>query len=316
MARKSIICSTADGGLGLKDFRLLGQASRPAALVSIIEDRCCKAFFLLKYFCGSQLATLRPEWRVLRENLTPSAPQPTQLYSRLLELFRSFSSLNSFTFSTRAFYSLLVRKFSTVPILPRQWASFVLRQFSLVTHWSLVRDSLSENSKNDLAWLITMRAVKVRHSLRNWGYIDSAQCASCRRVETIDHCFLNCKRVKPVWAYFLPLLSALLPLPFSANCAFVFFYQFSAPGKKNQRLLLYIIKTILYGIWVFRNKATFRNGKHPSKAIIKHIFADIRKRILTDKHRFSPTMFRSLWTHPALCDSRADDNLVFLFRSD
>ena len=66
----------------------------------------------------------------------------------------------------------------------------------------------------------------------------------------------------------------------------------------------------------FRNKATFRNDKHPSRAIIKHICADIRKRILTDKHRFSPTMFRFLWTHPALCDFRADDNLVFLFRSD
>ena len=47
VARKSIICSTADGGLGLKDFRLLGQASRLAALVSILEQRCCKAFFLL-----------------------------------------------------------------------------------------------------------------------------------------------------------------------------------------------------------------------------------------------------------------------------
>ena len=43
----------------------------------------------------------------------------------------------------------------------------------------------------NVAWLITFRAVKVRHSLRNWGYIASARCASCPRVETIDHCFLH-----------------------------------------------------------------------------------------------------------------------------
>ena len=65
VARKLIICSTADGCVGFKHFRLLGQASRFTALASILEDRCCKAFFILKYFCGCQLATLRPECRDL-----------------------------------------------------------------------------------------------------------------------------------------------------------------------------------------------------------------------------------------------------------
>ena len=85
------------------------------------------------------------------------------LWSPACSVLLGFSFPNSFTFSTCAFYSLLLRKFSTVPILPRQWASFVLRRFSLVTHWSLVRDSLSENSKNDLAWFISMQAIKVTH---------------------------------------------------------------------------------------------------------------------------------------------------------
>ena len=42
-----------------------------------------------------------------------------------------------------------------------------------------MRDSFTENFMNDLAWLITLRAVKVCDSLRNWGYIASARCASC-----------------------------------------------------------------------------------------------------------------------------------------
>ena len=86
------------------------------------------------------------------------------------------------------------------------------------------RHSLESSSKNDLPWLISMRAVKMRHSLRNWGYIDSAQCASFRRVQTIDHCFFNCKRVKAVWAYFLPLLSVIVPL-----CSFI---SFPLPARK------------------------------------------------------------------------------------
>ena len=86
------------------------------------------------------------------------------------------------------------------------------------------RRSLESSSKNDLPWLISMRAVKMRHSLPNWGHIDSAQCASCRRVQTIDHFFFNCKRVKTVWAYFLPLLSVIVPL-----CSFI---SFSFPARK------------------------------------------------------------------------------------
>lgn len=171
----------------------------------------------------------------------------------------------------------------------------------------------TENYKNDLAWLITLRAVKVRDSLKNWGYIPSAVCASCPRLETIDHCFLNCPRAKSVWTYFTPLLSALLQAPFVPNCVTVFFYQFPRPQHRNFRILLFLIKSILYGIWKFRNKATFHNGKENSKAIIRYIRQDIKRRIFLDKHRLSPTVFRDLWSHPALCSFRENDNLVFLF---
>ena len=150
--------------------------------------------------------------------------------------------------------------------------------------------------------MISLRAVKVRDSLRNWGYIVSSRCASCPRVETIDHCFLNCHRGKNVWRFFLPLLSSLLGHPFFPNCASVFFYQFQVPQQKKMRLLLFFIKTILYAIWKFRNKATFHHGKEDFRAII-----------LIEKHRLSPTTFQDLWTHPSLCSLREHDNLVFHF---
>ena len=165
-------------------------------------------------------------------------------------------------------------------------------------------DNFTANRKNDLAWLITLHAVKVRDSLRNWGYIPSSRCASCPRIKTIDHCFLNCPRAKSV--------SALLSLPFVPNCASVFLYQFSCRQPKNLHLLLFVIMTILYGIWKFRNKATFHNGKENLRAIIRYINQDIKKRIFLDKHRLSPTVFRDLWSQ-ALVSFRDNNNLVFNF---
>ena len=219
----------------------------------------------------------------------------------------------TFIFSAKSLYPLFLKKAYTIPILPAFWSPFVSARFSLSRHWRLVRDDFTENFKNDLAWLITLRAIKVRRSFRDWGYIGSSRCASCPRDETIDHCFLHCPHVKLVWFYFLPLLTSLLTSPFRPNCAFVFFYEFPTPHAKNLRLILYLIKSILYGVWKFRNKAVFHNGRENSRAIIKYITASVKGRILIDKHRFSPNKFHSLWVHPAICHFRDNDNLLFLF---
>ena len=133
-------------------------------------------------------------------------------------------------------------------------------------------------------------------------------------METIDHCFLCCSRVKSVWAHFFLLLSALLTCPFFLTCrAYVISYQFSDRVQKNHQLLLFILKSILYGIWKFRNKATFHMCKEKSRGIITYVSRDIRKRIENDRYRFSPDKFRSLWTHSSLCDFWDHDNLLFLF---
>ena len=84
MARRSIICSLDDGGFGLRDFACQTRSFRVTALVNILQDSSAKAFFHLKYFCGSQLASIRPDWAFLRDNLTPSAARRTVFYSRLL----------------------------------------------------------------------------------------------------------------------------------------------------------------------------------------------------------------------------------------
>ena len=313
VARRSLVCPVADGGLGLRDFQTHGQASRLALLINVINSTGSKGFFLLKYFCGAQLASIRRCWSGLRDNSTPSALSPSAFYSPLLTVMRDLKIPPSFSHTSKEFYSLLLAKIFFIPMLHRSWVPFVPRTFSLSRHWQRVRDNFTENFKNDLAWLITLRAVKVRDLLRNWGYIRSSRCASCPRAETIDHCFLNCRRAKPVWLFFLPLLSSLLGSPFVPNCAFVFLYQFPSTQQKNLRLLLFFIKSILYGIWKFRNKATFHNGKEDSNAIIRYIIRDVKNRILLDKHRLSPNTFRDLWSHPALVSFRDHDNLVFLF---
>ena len=46
VARRSIICSLEDGGLGLRDFACQSRSFHLASLVNVLQ-----AFFLVKYFC-------------------------------------------------------------------------------------------------------------------------------------------------------------------------------------------------------------------------------------------------------------------------
>lgn len=179
-------------------------------------------------------------------------------------------------------------------------------------HWSLVRDGFGENFKNDLLWIIILRGVKVRDAIKNWGYINSDQCASCPRIETVNHCFLHCSRVKEVWSHFSPVLSSLLDVTFIPNCLFVYLFQWPCVNDKSSCLSPYLIKSILYGIWKFRNKSMFHNGNDNSRAIIQYILTDIQKRISTDHFRFSHNNFVTAWESP-IC-SVSDTSFQILIR--
>ena len=156
-----------------------------------------------------------------------------------------------FVFTSKKCYTILLKEKPSSPVIHRYWVSFLTIGFNLDRHWSLVRDGFSENFKNDLLWLIILRAVNVRDSMKNWGCINSDRSASCSRKETIDHCFLICARVKAGWSHFSPVLSSLLGVTFLPNCLFVFFFQWARVGARGERLARFLNKTIIYGIWNF-----------------------------------------------------------------
>ena len=136
---------------------------------------------------------------------------------------------------------------------------------------------------------------------KNWGVIDSGSCASCPLRETTDHCFLNCIRVKRVWARFAPALTLVLGSPFVPNTLTVFFLLWPSASAKRARIARHLVKSILYGIWVFRNKATFYNVSYDHRAIIKFIVGDLRQKVRTEFLRFSNSRFSDLWVLDGFC---------------
>ena len=187
------------------------------------------------------------------------------------------------------------------PILYRQWSQVIGLGFSLDGHWSLVRDSFTENFKNDVIWLIILRGVNVLDSLFNWGVISSSQCASCPRHETIDHYFLNCGRVERVWSHFAPALSLVLGSQFAISLLTVFFLRWPSVSATRVRIARHLVKSILIRIWIFRNRATFQNGREDHRAIICYVRNDLKQRVILDSKRLSQSRFRDLWVLDGFC---------------
>ena len=122
-------------------------------------DRDGKCFYLLKYFLGGRLAGLRDEWSNLRDNSSPSAlsltPFYDEVFSRLLKIrdLVSFNDWKTFVFSAKKICLSLLTEHSSSPVLPYLWQSRLVPDLSLTTLWQKITDDLTENYKNDLAWL-------------------------------------------------------------------------------------------------------------------------------------------------------------------
>ena len=131
-----------------------------------------------------------------------------------------------------------------------------------------VRDGFSENFKDDLSWLITLRGAKVRNSLRDWGYINSPSCTSCPRQETIAHFFC----IGPVFKECGPIsfpfsLLFLAALWFAIQPLFSSFSGHVAMTRGPElRAIVSSPFCTVFGF--FRNKATFHNGNEDHRLLL------------------------------------------------
>ena len=204
--------------------------------------------------------------------------------------------------------SFFIKKVTEPPTCTyNDWRDLVGPNFNWPNLWKLVRHKTAENKNNDLLWQIITRGVKVRALLKKWNHIQHDRCSLCRFSETIEHCFFECRRVRKVWTFFQPLLSKLSPS--ALNFKTVIFPTGSASNQKTI-LFSFVVKTILYSIWTFRNRATFHLCKVPYKTIITDAENEIRFRLQHEFAHLRRSPFIKLWAFEnCLCEVK-DDRLL------
>ena len=312
ISRERLCAPMSKGGLNIVDFSVKCVSLRLSNFRSLRDHFGTEKWhFLARYFLGRRLFKLDNRFNFC-SNTFPASSQPSGYYQKcldkLISLYNSYKHLPD-DLSSKNIYRLLLCLPRDAPRSAGFWDAVLIRPINRwATVWRKSRLKLIENKKNDLLWLILHRAVRVRYSLKSWGYINNDKCAVCNRVENIEHCFLACPRIVRVWDHFSAPLSRVLDSTFVVSIPAVFYPLSDVQSTPTFSLFCYLVATILYWTWISRNLATFRNSSLSSRDIINLIKNDVKSRIICA----SDDAVRNFWSlRSAFCSIDDDGSIAF-----
>ena len=135
---------------------------------------------------------------------------------------------------------------------------------------------------------------------------------NCSDPEDIKHLFLKYTPATRVWKHFLPLLNKALPFKVTRTVDLLLLTIFLVKvDRKSYLLALYLIKLILYQIWIAR--CSHRKLIQPC-AIIKRTEAAIKQRITLcfQAHSAASVKQMQIWrAKDALCTLDKNNHLIF-----
>ena len=252
ISRQRCCLPASSGGLNIVDFQTMCASLRMSSFKSYCDEfGTCRWHYLACYFLGARLAKLDKRLD-FSSNAVPLSVTPN-FYRTCLVILTSIHTKHGSLhddFSCKNIYNLLLELPAVSPLSAGFWVSAVGRPINRwASVWRKSRLKLIENKKNDLVWLILHCAVKVRYSLKVWGYkVKSDKCALCSKPETIKHCFLVCPRSRRVWGFFVPFLTRLEGSTFSPSVSSVLYPFSDSQSSGRVSLSCYLKATVLYWI--------------------------------------------------------------------
>ena len=148
--------------------------------------------------------------------------------------------------------------------------------------WCSCFDGPSLGRENDVTYLITQRVIKTGLYLKyTWNMPTvNERCTICNTPEDIEHLFINCTSATRVWKHFLPLQNKVLPFNATKTADLLLLRIFPVKvDRKPYLLALYLIKLILYQIWLARCSHRMQRKLIHPLTIIKRTEATIKQRI-------------------------------------
>ena len=142
-------------------------------------------------------------------------------------------------------------------------------------------------------------------------------CTICNAPEDIEHLFLHCTLATRVWTHFLLLLNKALSFKATKTVDLLLLRIFHIKVDRNSYLLaLYLIKLILYQLWIARCSHRLHQKLIQPSAIITRTEAAIKQRITIcfQAHTIASVKQMQIWrAKDALYTLDTNNQLTFKF---
>ena len=315
VSRKSVFQPIEKGGLGITDFKVKSKALHLKFLKDIVDvDQKSPWIALCRYFIGQHLPKYSPKAKFLRSNLLPYAltcpPHYDRFLSMLVEFKDSFELLSDVNTSVKRIYEHLLESNFVRPLPELIWDMRLERELNWKQAWLNTRLGLSTGLENDVLWKVYHRVLKTASYVKSWGLKVNENCDICPVTEDINHVFISCKTARNVWRHFSGLINSIVG-SFELTENFVFFLKFPTCKKEARSLANYIVKLIIYHLWIARCERRFEGKRSFSNSVIFSVKTEIKTRIKTVYNSITVRKKQlSLWSFRNILCSIENGSLV------
>lgn len=254
--------------------------------------------FFAIYWTGLHLRKYNPGYASLK---IPHSDYIPPFYKRCLDLLREFNnSTTNIMFgnlSCKVLYTFLI---NAHPHRPRIESVHPNIKFSNV--WKSLQNKFMDPFSRDVTWRIIHEVIPVQKLLFKYKISKSPECSLCiSPLESVDHLFVNCPMVKPMYELVFEWISAIVDTKITPSCDIILHHNLPSQFDKYEECLILLLLTeCKYTIWYCRNAKKFDGRNVNSNYIIMFLVNRLRLRIRTDFQRLSFGDFFSYWSQSGI----------------
>lgn len=269
-----------------------------------------------RYWIGTALSTIRPEWAFLRSSLKPHAdPTTTPLWYKKIrqtaQQHREQLKKDAHRKITAKTLLTLTNDPTATPRAEKIWQQiFNVRDVFRET-WNGIWTSLSRNKEKETVWKLTHRVLTTKAYLTRWGMNTGTGCPFCGQTEDTHHALIGCKRAIDLWSEITTLLRPITAnVNLNMNLETLVFSKGFPEEKYEKALVMYIVNVTVSGLWQTRNKKILTPSTPPVNLYGK-IKGKIRNRITDDFVNRKISNLELIWSIKGILCTYNGDKVIF-----
>lgn len=304
------------GGLGIPDMQIITEAALGKWVKSIVNREKNELWVhYARYWSGTALSTLKPEWSWLRSNLKPHADPTTtpKWYKILIRLLQEHKQKLP-TLPDHSLTSKTLRAWQQKDLTPRaerEWKRITHPWPDFETAWKQLWSSLATNVENDFIWQLIHRVLPTRAYLAKWGMSIPETCPYCNERETWNHALILCQRARALWRRMQHLIDKLAGQKVLVNITSIAFGNNLPAKSPGNHLAHYVIISTAYVLWSTRNRQVVKPDAQPGD-IYHQVLNRIRRHIRTEE-LISQQRITDIWSHEEILCKYKNNRIIFNF---